>query len=104
MIKIVNYTVRLDDDGNITSIELKFKHITREKDHAEVYPLLTTISIAFSKTTLLEDVGKAFRLAANPRRKDIANMAINLKESKLSHLDIGKFITYFQEVLDRTTS
>ena len=103
MIKIVNYTVKLDDNGNITSITLKLKHIIKGNEQQE-YPLLTTISIAFFETTLLNDVGKSFNLAINPRRNNIANMTINLKKSKLSHEDISNFITYFQKVLDGTVS
>lgn len=102
MIKIIHYSVSLDDDTNITSIELKFKHIQKENDYGE-YPLLTAISVALCKSTLLEDVGKAFKLAINPRRKDIANMTINLKQSQLSNVDIGNFVAYFQEVLNQTS-
>ena len=102
MIKIIHYSVNLDDDTNITSIELKFKHIQKENDYEE-YPLLTAISVALCKSTLLEDVGKAFKLAINPRRKDIANMTINLKQSQLSNVDIGNFVAYFQEVLNQTS-
>ena len=102
MIKIIHYSVSLDDDTNITSIELKFKHIQKENDYKE-YPLLTAISVALCKSTLLEDVGKAFKLAINPRRKDIANMTINLKQSQLSNVDIGNFVAYFQEVLNQTS-
>ena len=102
MIKIIHYSVSLDDDTNITSIELKFKHIQKENDYEE-YPLLTAISVALCKSTLLEDVGKAFKLAINPRRKDIANMTINLKQSQLSNVDIGNFVAYFQEVLNQTS-
>lgn len=101
MIRIIHYSVSLDDDTNITSIELKFKHIQKE-DNREEYPLLTSISMAFCKSTLLEDVGKAFKLSTNPRRKDIANMTINLKQSQLSNVDIGNFVTYFQDVLSQS--
>ena len=101
MIRIIHYAVNLDDDSNITSIELKFKHIKTGHEECQLqYPLLTTISMAFCKPTLLKDVGKAFKLAINPRRKDIVNMTINLKQSQLSNVDVGKFIAYFQEVLD----
>ena len=101
MIRIIRYSVSLDDNNNIMSIELKFKHIQNEEEYVE-YPLLTTISMAFCKPTLLKDVGKSFKLAVNPRRKDIANMTINLKQSKLSNIDIGNFVAYFQEVLNQT--
>ena len=100
MIKIVHWAVNSDDDGKITSIDIKFKHIPKENEHEE-YPLLTTISMAFCEPTLMKDVGKAFKLAINPRRKDIANMTINLKQSKLKNVNIGNFIDFFQEVFDR---
>ena len=89
--------MNFNDEGKIMHIEAKLKYINHGYDE---YPLLTNISIALSKTTLISDAGKSFKLALNPKRQNIADLTIDLKNSTLSIEDFGRFLSYFQTMLD----
>ena len=99
MINIVHVNIHCNDNRRITAIEAKLKSINDLSGH----PLLTTVSAAFFKTTLLTDSGDALQIVPNPDRKDIVNIIVTLKETDLSFTDVARFLDAFQTALDETS-
>ena len=102
MVNIVHSNIHFDDERRITALELKLKSI----NNGEILigqPMITTISMALSKTTLLKDSGKTLKITQNPKRGNIVDLTISLeKDSEFTIEDYAKFHAYFQEALDTT--
>lgn len=99
MINIVHVEVSCDDKRTITAIAVKIKSSHKIEPHE----LVATISAAFYKTTLLSDVGKSLKTQLNPKRHDVVDIIVTLKENRLTQVDVGNFIEAFQKALDETT-
>lgn len=104
MINIVHYEVCCNDRRAITAIVIKLKFF-REEGKQDLYDhaLVATVSAAFYRTTLLTDVGESLTTSLNPKRGDIINLKIAIKESaELVFADVGNFMVAFQRALDET--
>lgn len=99
MINIVNVGIKYDDQRQITALEIKLKSFT--KDENERHFLIATVSAAFFKTTLLQDVGKKMNVALG-NRNDIVNLTIRFKDNTLTLHDIANFVDAFQKAVDET--
>ena len=102
MINIVHVDVHLNDERDITAVEVKLKAIEDDKLALTGHPLIATVSAAFNKTTLLTDFGKSLTTELNPNRSNIINLTVSLKENTMTYEDVGKFVDYFQKALDET--
>ena len=102
MINIVHVDIHLDDERNITAVEMKLKSLEDNKPELSGHPLIATVSAAFYKTTLLTDFGKSLTTELNPNRSNIINLTVSLKENTMTYEDVGKFVDYFQKALDET--
>ena len=102
MINIVHVVANLNDKRMVTSIELKLKHFKNGTDLTE-HQLVATVSMAFYQTTLLTDVGKNLKTVLDPKRRDIVDLVIVLKDNALKPQDISNFIDAFQKALDTTS-
>ena len=101
MLNIVHWEVSCDDNKTITAIEVKIKAI--EEDENVMKHLVTNILLAFSNTTLVDDVGKGVHIHRDEdgNRKDIADLKVKLeKENSITNEDASKFIDAFQNSLD----
>ncbi|MBQ5812058.1 hypothetical protein IIW29_00570 [Candidatus Saccharibacteria bacterium] len=88
----------------ITAIEIKLKSFTEEDGEAlSGHPLIATVSAAFFKTTLLTDVGKSLKTVLNPKRSNVVNLIVTLKETQLSFEDVARFTEALQKALDETS-
>ena len=101
MINIVHAEISCDDKRMAKAINLKLKYF-KNGDALNEHHLVATASAAFYQTTLLTDVGKELKTALNPKRSDIVNMTIILKDNSLTAIDIANFINAFQKALDTT--
>ena len=102
MINIVHDNTHYDDKRVITAIEVKLKDFG-ENGGLFGQSLVTTISIAFFKTTLLTDVGKSVKISINPKRNNIVNLYISLdKENDLTRDDVARFLNALQAAIDET--
>ncbi|MBO4276474.1 hypothetical protein J5868_02120 [Candidatus Saccharibacteria bacterium] len=104
MINIVHVEYHCNDQRRISAIEIKLKSFNQnEKDKVlSGHYLVATISAAFFKTTLLTDSGKSLRTTPNPKRSNIADLFIDLKENSLTFTDVARFLDAFQKALDET--
>lgn len=102
MINVVHVDVNCNDARKITSLELKLKFIETETDKLNSHIFTAQISMAFFKTTLLEDAGKCLKIIANPKRPCIINMVIDLEKDNLTCHDVANFLEAFQKALDET--
>ncbi|MBQ2622732.1 hypothetical protein IJG12_00160 [Candidatus Saccharibacteria bacterium] len=100
MINIVNCVIRFNDKREITGIELKLKAIPEEKENEEKHHLVARASAAFYATTLFGDTGKSLRTTLNPRRNDVVDLRVSLKENELSLSDVARFVEAYQRELD----
>ena len=105
MINIVHIDVHFNDQRKITAIDIKLKSFTTEENREALsgHPLIATVSAAFFKTTLLTDVGKSLKTILNPKRDNVVNLVINLKESNLTFEDVARFTNALQQALDETS-
>ena len=100
MISIVHADVHFDDKRMITALVLKLKSI-KNGDNLTGQSMITTISIALSKTTLPTDVANSIKIVQNPKRGEIVDLTISLEEDNHFTLsDYAKFHEYFQQSLD----
>lgn len=100
MISIIHLDIHFNDQREITAIDVKLKAIPEEKANEDKHNLVARVSAAFFATTLFTDDGASLKTTPNPKRNDIVNLFISLKENKLSFDDVSKFISYFQKELD----
>ena len=104
MINIVHIDIHCNDQRTITAIEIKLKSFTEEDGEAlSGHPLIATVSAAFFKTTLLTDVGKSLKTVLNPKRSNVVNLIVTLKETQLSFEDVARFTEALQKALDETS-
>ena len=104
MINIVHIDIHCNDHRMITAIEIKLKSFTEEDGEAlSGHPLIATVSAAFFKTTLLTDVGKSLKTVLNPKRSNVVNLIVTLKETHLSFEDVARFTEALQKALDETS-
>ena len=104
MINIVHIDIHCNDQRTITAIEIKLKSFTEEDGEAlSGHPLIATVSAAFFKTTLLTDVGKSLKTVLNPKRSNVVNLIVTLKETQLSFEDVARFTEALQTALDETS-
>ena len=97
MINIVDYNNHLDDHRKTSRLEIKLK----DTSFTDGQKLVSRVTAAFCKTTLLIDVGRSFGVALNPKRNEIVNLTISIKDDNmLSFTDIANFLTAFQNELD----
>lgn len=102
MINIINVDIHCDDKRKITAVEVKLKSFKNGKTLSG-HPLLATVSTAFFKTTLLTDEGQYLKTALDPKRNNIVDLIIPLKQSNdLTLADIANFLDAFQKALDET--
>ncbi|MBQ9485053.1 hypothetical protein IJU85_03060 [Candidatus Saccharibacteria bacterium] len=104
MINIVHVEYRCDDQREINALQIKLKSF-KSKDEDNVltgHYLAATISSAFFKTTLLTDEGKSLKTIPNPKRNNIVDLVIDLKDNKLSFKDVALFLDAFQKAIDET--
>lgn len=103
MINIIHVNIHCNDRRKITAVEVKLKSFKEESKPAlSGHPLVATVSAAFYNTTLLTDVGKQLITELNPKRTDIVNLTVRLKETDLAFEDVSKFVEYLQKSLDNT--
>jgi len=101
MINIVNCVIRFNDERKITGIELKLKALPEESENDDRQHLVARVSAAFHATTLFGDLGKSLKTTLNPRRDNVVNLDVSLKDNGLTLCDIAKFVeTYQQELND----
>lgn len=102
MINIVHVEANLNDERVVTSLNIKMKYIKNGNDLTE-HQLVATVSAAFYKTTLLVDVGKNLKTELNPKRGDIVNLVVILKNNSLQPRDVSNFLEAFQKAIDETS-
>ncbi len=104
MINIIHSETHYNDKRKITAIEVKLKYFKSEdRNTVTNQSLVTTVSAAFYKTTLLTDSGKSLNTSMNPNRSDIVNLVIVLKkDTDLTFADVGRFLEALQRALDET--
>ena len=102
MINIVHLNVHFNDERRITAIDIKLKAIPEEKENKDQHNLVARVSAAFFATTLFTDDGASLKTKLNPKRKDVVDLNISLKENDLNFEDITKFIRYLQKELDNS--
>ena len=102
MINIVHIDTHFNDKRGISALEIKLKSLGNGSPKITGHPLVATISAAFFKTTLLTDVGQSLSIEVNPKRSDIVDLTINMRDSDLTFGDIAKFIEALQKALDET--
>ena len=100
MINLVHLNVHFNDERKITAIDIKMKAIPEEKENKGRHNLVARVPAAFFATTLFTDDGASLKTIPNPKRDDIVDLFISLKENNLSFEDVAKFISYFQKELD----
>ena len=101
MISIVHTDVHFDDERTITALVLKLKSIKNDDATLTGQSMITTISIALSKTTLPTDVANSIKIVQNPKRGEIVDLTISLEEdNEFTLSDYAKFHEYFQQSLD----
>jgi hypothetical protein len=105
MINIIHVNVHYDDRRNITALEVKLKFLKNNENEEELPRecLNSTILAAFFKTTFLADEGQSLTVKANPKRSNIVNLHIALKENNMKLQDITNFIEAFQTAIDTTS-
>ena len=104
MINIVHIDIHCSDQRKITAVEIKLKSFTTEEGEAlSGHPLVATVSSAFFKTTLLSDVGKSLKTVLNPKRSNVINLIVTLKDSDLTFEDVARFSDALQRALDDTS-
>ena len=105
MINIIHVNIHYDDHRNITALEMKLKSLKNSEDEKELseHWLVATVSAAFFRTTLLTDEGKSLTISSNPKRGNIVNLHIALKENNMTFQNITNFIEAFQAELDKTS-
>ena len=104
MINIVHENIHFDDQRCITAVEIKLKSILAGNNEITGQPLVTTVSWALSKTTLLVDEGRSLKMVLNPKRGNILDLTIGLERgSKMTMGDYAKFHDFFQQSLDETS-
>lgn len=104
MINIIHSETHYNDKRKITAIEVKLKYFKNgNQDTVTDHSLVTTVSAAFYKTTLLTDSGRSLNTSINPNRSDIVNLVIFLKkDNDLTFVDVGRFLDALQKALDET--
>lgn len=103
MVNIIHVNIHCNDRRKITAVEVKLKSFKEEdKPALSGHPLVATVSAAFYKTTLLTDVGKQLITKLNPKRADIIDLIVYLKENSITFEDVSKFVEYLQKSLDET--
>ncbi len=100
MINIVNLVVRYDDNRKITGIELKLKAIPEESENDDTQHLVARVSAAFHASTLFGETGKSLKTTLNPRRDNVVNLDVSLKENDLALADIAEFVEKYQKELN----
>ena len=105
MINIIHVNVHYDDRRNITALEVKLKSLKDSGDEKALLKesLNATVFAAFFKTTFLAAEGKSLTIKANPKRGNVVDLRIALKENSLRLQDIINFIEAFQTELDTTS-
>ena len=104
MINIVHVEYHCSDQREITALHIKLKSFKQGEEDKVLtgHYLAATISSAFFETTLLTDEGKSLKTIPNPKRNNIVNLVIDLKDNKLSFRDVAMFLDAFQKAIDRT--
>ena len=101
MVNVVHTDVHFDDKRMITALVLKLKSIKNNGETLTGQSMITTISIALSKTTLPTDVANSIKIVQNPKRGEIVDLTISLEEdNEFTLSDYAKFHEYFQQSLD----
>ena len=101
MISIVNVVTHCDDKRKITGLDIKLKSFN--DDCLTGQALVTTVSVAMGKTTLVTDDGRNLRISLNPKRNTIVNVTIAFsKENTLTFHDVANFLEHFQKSVDET--
>ena len=106
MINIVHTDIHCDDERKVTAIDIKLKSIPGTDGIALFgHQLSATISGAFFKTTIFNDVSKSLGFNRNTDRNDIIDLTISINRDdpvQLSFQDVANFLKAFQEALDTT--
>ncbi|MBR3157151.1 hypothetical protein IKF20_01820 [Candidatus Saccharibacteria bacterium] len=102
MINIVHLNVHFNDERRITAVEIKLKAIPEEKENKYKHNLVARVSAAFFATTLFTDNGASLKTILNPKREDVVDLYISLKENSLNFDDVAKFVNYLQKELDNS--
>lgn len=102
MINIIHVNVHYNDARNITALEIKLKSL--EKSGVLIgQALVTTVSMALSQTTLLQDTGKNLKIVIDPKRNNIVDLIITMKKNNtLTAHDVANFQDHFQKAIDET--
>lgn len=106
MINIVHSDIHCDDERKITAIDIKLKSIRGADDIILLgHQFSATVSGAFFKTTLFNDVSKSLNLNRDTERDDIIDLTISINRDdpvQLSFQDVANFLEAFQKALDTT--
>ena len=103
MINIIHVNTHFDDNREITALEVKLKYIEEDGERQNQY-LIAIVCKAYYNTTLLPDVTEKLNISTNPKRTEIVNLSIKLKENNMAITDIADSISALQRTLDETSS
>ena len=100
MVNIIHVDIHCDDERKITAVEIKLKSCPEEEVNENSQHLVARASAAFYSLSLFSEFGKTLKTQLNPKRKNIMNITVTLRENELSFEDVARFIDAFQEALD----
>ena len=102
MINVIHLNVHYNDTRSITALEIKLKSF-ENGGVLTGQALATTVSMALSQTTLLQDTGKSLKIVLNPKRNNVVDLIITMKKNNtLTAHDIANFMDHFQKAIDET--
>ena len=100
MVNIIHLDVHFDDNRKITAVEVKLKACPEEEVNESSQHLVARVSSAFYAMDFFSDYGKTIKTTLNPKRTDVVDILVTLKENNLNLQNISKYVEEFQEKLD----